>query len=243
MLPYLRREGKERPPFSPTVGQARSGFPRERSSRSLYFSTRSVGVLGSAARNSHSRGTWNFASRSAANARSSSSATGSLATTNALISCPSTGSGTPITAASATRGCSRRVFSISTEETFSPPRRITSLAVDEVEPAVLVDEAEVAGQEPAVAERRHRRLGVPQVRGQARGRADRGLARPPRGERAPVIVEDAERDARHRRAARPRAPGGAEGRDGDHAGVGRAEALGHVRDLEAAHHLVADGCG
>src|SRR5439155_109269 len=148
MLPYLRREGKERPPFSPTVGQPRSGFPRDRSSRSLYFSTRSVAVLGSASRNSHSRGTWNFASRSAAKARSSSSASGSLATTNALISCPSTGSATPITAASTTRGCSRSVFSIS-----------------------------------------------------------------------------------------------AEGRDGDHAGVGRAEALGHVRDLEAAHHLVADGCG
>src|SRR5947208_1467961 len=87
---------------------------------------RSVAVLGSASRNSHSRGTWNFASRSAAKARSSSSASGSLATTNALISCPSTGSATPITAASTTRGCSRSVFSISTEETFSPPRRITS---------------------------------------------------------------------------------------------------------------------
>src|SRR5207249_12308595 len=96
-------------------------------------------------------------------------------------------------------------------DVLTPAADHVALAVDEVEPAVLVDEAEVAGQEPAVAERRHRRLGVPEVRGQARGRADRDLARPPRGERAPVIVEDAERDARHRRAARPGAPGGAEG--------------------------------
>src|SRR2546422_11353229 len=77
-----------------------------------------------------------------------------------------------------------------------------ALAVDEVEPAVLVDEAEVAGQEPAVPQGGRRRLGVAEVRRQARGRADRNLARPARRERAAPLVEDAEPDARGRRAAR-----------------------------------------
>src|SRR5204863_5812356 len=77
-----------------------------------------------------------------------------------------------------------------------------ALAVDEVEPAVLVEEAEVAGQEPAVPQGVRRRLGVAEIRRQARGRADRDLACPARRERAALVVEDAELDARDRRAAR-----------------------------------------
>src|SRR2546430_14124567 len=57
-----------------------------------------------------------------------------------------------------------------------------ALAVDEVEPAVLVDEAEVAGQEPAVPQGGRRRLGVAEVRRQAgRGAGPHLPPPPPRG--------------------------------------------------------------
>src|SRR5256885_11185369 len=100
-----------------------------------------------------------------------------------------------------------------------------ALAVDEVEPAVLVDEAEVAGQEPAVPQGGRRRLGVAEVRRQAGGRADRNLARPARRERAAFVVEDAEFDAGDRRGPPARGPGGAQGRGGGHARHRRAPTI------------------
>src|SRR5579883_836640 len=107
-----------------------------------------------------------------------------------MISSPSTGSGTPITAASATAGCSRRTFSAATADHVA-------LAVDEGEPAFGVEAAEVAGEEPPVAQRRPRRLGVAEVRGHARRRAHRDLAHRPRGERPARVVDDRDLDAGH----------------------------------------------
>ena len=57
-------------------------------------------------------------------------------------------------AASVMSGCSYRAASTSAAYMFSPPRMMTSFnAVDDVEVAVRVETAEVAGVEPAVGER------------------------------------------------------------------------------------------
>src|SRR4030095_7936422 len=77
-----------------------------------------------------------------------------------------------------------------------------ALAVDEVEPAVLVDVAQVAGQEPAVPERPPGRLGILEVRRHAGRRVHRDLADGARRQRGAVVVEHLYLDARDGRAAR-----------------------------------------
>ena len=75
-------------------------------------------------------GTMKPARRAFTCSRSSSAVTlaPGRSTMTAPTSSPRVGSGTPMTAQSATAGCSKRAASTCTEYTFSPPRMIMSLA-------------------------------------------------------------------------------------------------------------------
>ena len=77
-------------------------------------------------------------------------------------------------------------------------------AVDEVQIAVGVEVADVAGAEPAVGERLARRLGVAPVAAHHPGRDQLHLAGLARRHRLPVAVRDAHGDARAGRADRAR---------------------------------------
>src|SRR6185436_19804834 len=97
-----------------------------------------------------------------------------------------------------------------------------ALAIDEVEPAVRVDEAQIAGVEPAVAKRLRRLLGILVVGGHHGGRLDEDLADLAGWERRPRVVHHPDLDAGHGRPARAGARRRAEWLDRDHARVGRA---------------------
>ena len=104
------------------------------------------------------------------------------------------------------RGRARRPV----EKTFSPPVFTTSPgAVDEIDAAVGVDAGEVAGSEPAVAERRRRRLGVLPVTRRHGGAAGARSRRPLSPSRARGFrrARGRDLDALHRTSRTARAGG------------------------------------
>ena len=115
-----------------------------------------------------------------------------------------------------------------------------ALAIDEVEPSVLVQVAEVARQEPAVAQRAGGGLGILEVRRHARGRVDGDLADRAGRERGAGVVQHLHPDAGHRRSARAGARRDTDRLDRHHPGVGGSEALEHVVHPEALAHPRSD---
>ena len=132
--------------------------------------------------------------------------------TNALTTSPATGSGTPITPASTTAGCSMSV-ALDLERADQVAGRLDDVvgAPDEPEPAVGVAADDVAGEVPAVGEARSVALVVVQVAAEHR--------RPPGAQRelavdvgtrdldAPGPSRTAARPSLPRRGPRPRRPG------------------------------------
>src|SRR6266536_4096231 len=104
--------------------------PAQYCSRRANFCTFPVAVLGKASTNSMVLGALKWAMWSRQNLMISCSLACwfGLSTTRAFGTSPHLGSGTPTTATSSTAGCSYSSPSTSTDEIFSPPLTITSLA-------------------------------------------------------------------------------------------------------------------
>src|SRR5581483_2813362 len=115
-----------------------------------------------------------------------------------------------------------------------------ALAVDEVQPAVLVDPAEVAGQKPVAVQGGLRLLGIAEVRRHAVRRLDRDLADLPRLHLPPFVVEDVDLDAGDRGPRRAGARRRAERLERDDARVRRTEAFQHVAEAEPLAQAIAD---
>ena len=181
------------PSVPSVVSHPSSGLsPPPLSWRSLYFSTRWVGVFGSASRNSHSRGTWNLARRSAANARSSSGRHRRARDDERLDLLAEHRVGHADHRRLGDGGMlAERLLDQRRRHVLAAAADDVALAVDEVEPAVGVERAEIAGVEPAVAQCLGGLLGIAEVLGHAVRRADDDLARHRRAAAAALVVDDA----------------------------------------------------
>ena len=150
LLRYARRLASAGGDGSPVVGVG--GASRRRAGPTLR--TFSDGVFGRASTMRRNRGMANAGILPSHHSRTSSGSTGSLTTTTARTSSSpaSWSAGMPMTAHSVTAGCWRNgLLDLVGADVLAAPSQGVLVAVDEVEPAVLVAAQRVAGVEPQVA--------------------------------------------------------------------------------------------
>ena len=117
---------------------------------------------------------------------------------------PHSGSGRPTTATSRTAGCSRSTSSISKAETLYPPvLMISTLLRPEDSIGPILDDGDVAGAKPAVAEGRRCCLGTTPVLPEDRRTAHFDLARRAGCNFLPLFVHQAKLHAGKRGAHEP----------------------------------------
>ena len=164
-------------------------------SRSSRFRTLPEGFLGSASMNTTSFGTLNFASwpRQCSISSSGVVVAPALNTTYATGTSPQRSSGRPTTAASTTDVVLvEHALDLGAGDVLTAGHDHVLEPVDDVEVAVVVLHADVAGVEPAAGERRARRVGIAPVALEHLRAAQHDLAAFTRGHRRAVLVPDVE---------------------------------------------------